>query len=92
MIDDIYIAGFTVAVSIAAALLTYVFAKKTSESVSQQVSALSARVDAACKEREDMLVSLKQVKAGLDRKITRNAMQSIVRQAKDLTSAVIERS
>ncbi|GEM_PF-1651969 len=92
MIDDLYVAGFCFLVSAAVAAAAYFFSKKTYEKTASKVSELSGRIESAHGESAAIIQSIQVAKCGLEKKITRNAMQSITKQAKDLTSAVIEGS
>ncbi len=90
MVEDVYVAGFCFLVSLAGAFVAFVLAKRAHDGAVAKVAELSARIDAAHAESAAMAQSIQDAKAGLERKITRNAMQSITKQARDLTSAVIE--
>ncbi|MFA6329357.1 MAG: hypothetical protein WCX64_01575 [Candidatus Micrarchaeia archaeon] len=92
MADDLYVAGFCFLVSVAAAAVAYHLSKKTHEAAVASVAELSARIESAHAESAAMTSDIQAAKSGLEKKITRNAMQSITKQAKDLTSAVIEGS
>lgn len=89
MADDLYVAGFCFLMSVAGAACAYYFSKKTREDAVAKVAELSGRIEAAHGKSLAMTECIQQAKSGLEKKITRNAMQSITKQAKDLTSAVI---
>jgi len=92
MADDLYVAGFCFLISLAGAAVAYYFSRRTHEAAVANVAELSRRIESAHGESAAMTQSIRAAKAGFERKITRNAMQSITKQAKDLTSAVIEGS
>ena len=92
MAEDLYVAGLCFLVSVAGAAAAYYFSKKTHEAAVAGVAELSGRIESAHGETEAMTQSIGAAKSGLEKKITRNAMQSITKQAKDLTLAVIEGS
>jgi len=92
MADNLYIAGFCFLVSVAGAAAAYYFSKKTHEAAVLKVAELSGRIESAHVESAAMTEGIQGAKSGFEKKITRNAMQSITKQAKDLTSAVIEGS
>jgi len=89
MVENIYVAGFCFLVSVAGAAVVLVLAKRAHKDAVANIAALSARIEAAHQESAVMTQSIQAARAGLEKKITRNAMQSITKQAKDLTSAVI---
>jgi len=92
MADELLVAGFCFLVSVAGAAGAYYFSKKTHEDAVAKVAELSGRIESAHAESAAMTDGIQEAKSGLEKKITRNAMQSITKQAKDLTSAVIEGS
>ena len=92
MAEDLYVAGFCFLISVAGAAIAFKLTQRTHQDAVAKVAELSARIDSAHAESCVMTQSIQDAKAGLEKKITRNAMQSITKQARDLTSAVIEGS
>jgi hypothetical protein len=92
MLEDLHVAGFCLLVCAAGAAGAYVLSKRTHEGAVARVAELSLRIESAHQQSAELLQAIRLSQAGLERKITRNAMQSITKQARDLTSAVIGRS
>jgi len=92
MAEDLYVAVFCFLISLAGAVVAFVLSHRMQVAAAAKAAELSGRIDAAYAESEAMTQSIQAAKAGLEKKITRNAMQSITKQARDLTSAVIEGS
>lgn len=89
MADDLTLALGSFVISAACAVGSFIYSRKFYEETRVQLLQLSERAGTVSAMGDEVAAGVAQVKGGLEQKITRNAMQSITKQAKDITSAVI---
>lgn len=90
--DDLSVAAACAFISLATMFATFYYSNKIYLRTHAKLKELSARVDYLASLSSGTAEVVKSAQAGLDTKITRSAMQSITKQAKDLTAAVIDGS
>ena len=89
MADGTTFAALSFVLSIACCAGAFYFSKKYCEEARAEIAQLSSRSDSISSVAAEVSQKIALIRSGLEKKITRNAMQSITKQAKDITSAVI---
>ena len=79
-------------ISLAGLSASYYYASRIYMRTRAKLKDLYVRIEYLSSTSKEMAAQMESIKASLDSKITRGAMQSVTKQAKELTSAVISQN